>query len=239
MYIQSESSKTANEYVPAKLRSLMLAANAKILRNRFKSVLGKWHPSAYSHWGQHTERTWSTAPIPWLCRKLAEEFIELVVEGLNPTGDQFKTLDEAGDVAAMAMMLADRKRVFDVLPPTIVTLCGSTRFKDEFENARYEETMAGNIVLTVGFFHHVDTVPGVRPQLTPGEKVRLDVLHKRKIDISDEILVINPGDYIGESTAGEILHARSLCLPIRYMFAHDPATEVGKHWESKVEENWI
>lgn len=86
--------------------------------------------------------------------------------------------------------------------PTIVCLCGSTRFKEEFLAQQKRLTLEGKIFLTVGFFGHVDEV---KP--TVEEKLLLDELHLRKIDLADEILVINPGHYIGESTRREILYA--------------------------------
>ena len=81
----------------------------------------------------------------------------------------------------------------------IVTLCGSTRFKDEFLEVQKQLTLQGHIVLSVGLFGHADDV-----QLTQEEKIRLDNLHKEKINMSDAIYVINPGGYIGESTYSEI-----------------------------------
>lgn len=93
--------------------------------------------------------------------------------------------------------------------PTIVCLVGSTRFYDEFTRANFDETMAGRIVLTVGFFHHTAVLP-----ITPAKKLILDELHLRKIDLADEVLVINPGSYIGNSTRREIWYAarRDKCL---------------------------
>lgn len=100
--------------------------------------------------------------------------------------------------------------------PRVVTLCGSTRFKQAFIEANFRETMAGRIVLTVGWYSHADAETYTP---TPEEKRRLDALHLAKIDLSDEILVINVGGYVGESTAREIAHARSLGKPIRWLEA--------------------
>ena len=86
--------------------------------------------------------------------------------------------------------------------PIIVTLCGSTKFKQAFIEANRRETMAGKIVLSCGLFNHADGI-----NLTEKEKIFLDELHKRKIDISSEILVLNIGGYIGESTKDEIDYA--------------------------------
>jgi hypothetical protein len=96
--------------------------------------------------------------------------------------------------------------------PHIVTLCGSTRFKAEFEAANATETLAGRIVLSCGVFGHADGV-----QLTEEQKAALDGLHLQKIRQSDSILVINPGGYVGSSTEREIAYARSIGVPVRYL----------------------
>ena len=94
--------------------------------------------------------------------------------------------------------------------PTVVCLCGSTRFRDAFDEANYTETMAGKIVLSVGFFMHASgNRHGEAIGATPEQKVALDELHKRKIDISDEVLILNVGGYIGESTRSELNYAIS------------------------------
>lgn len=79
-----------------------------------------------------------------------------------------------------------------VLRPSITCLCGSTKFKQAFERANLDETLAGRIVLTVGCFTHADNV-----FLTPDHKRDLDELHKRKIEMADEVLVLNVDGYIG------------------------------------------
>ena len=99
--------------------------------------------------------------------------------------------------------------------PTIVCLCGSTRFKDAFDEAIYQETMAGRIVLSVGVLVH--TVGNKHGGITHEQKIVLDELHKRKIDLADEVLVLNVGGYVGDSTRSEIKYAESLNMPIRYL----------------------
>ncbi len=109
--------------------------------------------------------------------------------------------------------------------PKIVCLCGSTRFYDQFQRANYQETMAGNVVLSVGFYrHYVESVEKTRTEFhgenigcTAEQKVLLDELHKRKIDLADEVLVLNVGGYIGESTRSEIEYAEFLGMPVRYL----------------------
>lgn len=102
--------------------------------------------------------------------------------------------------------------------PTIVTLCGSTRFYDAWQRANYEETMAGRIVLMVGFYpHSQNQAHGEQVGCTPEQKIALDELHMRKIDLADEILVLNCENYIGASTAREIAYAQSLGKRVRYL----------------------
>ena len=85
----------------------------------------------------------------------------------------------------------------------IITLCGSTRFKDAFLDAQKRLTLAGNIVISVGLFGH----SGDEEVWAPGTKEMLDDMHKRKIDMANGIYVINVGGYIGESTRSEIAYA--------------------------------
>src|SRR3990167_588516 len=102
--------------------------------------------------------------------------------------------------------------------PIIVCLCGSTRFKEAFDEANYQETMAGRIVLSVGFFMHATgNRHGEGVGATPEQKIALDALHLRKIELADEVLVLNVGDYIGDSTGREIAYAHSLGKPVRYL----------------------
>lgn len=104
--------------------------------------------------------------------------------------------------------------------PKVVCLCGSTRFYPHFQEANYLETMAGNIVLSVGFYPHAQTeMHGEEKGCTPEQKVLLDELHKRKIDIADEVFVLNVGGYIGSSTRSEIEYAVAHGKPVRYLEA--------------------
>ena len=86
----------------------------------------------------------------------------------------------------------------------VITLCGSTRFKDAFMEAQKQLTLEGNIVISVGLFGH----SGDDEVWTPGTKEMLDNMHMRKIDMADAIYVINVGGYIGESTRNEIEYAQ-------------------------------
>lgn len=104
--------------------------------------------------------------------------------------------------------------------PRVVCLCGSTKFKEGFMEANYRETMAGRIVLSVGFFAHADAA--LKPMLTMEQKEALDNLHFRKIDLADEILVINVGGYIGESTTREIQYAHLKGKFVRFLESVPP-----------------
>lgn len=88
--------------------------------------------------------------------------------------------------------------------PTVITLCGSTRFKADFMAMLENLTLAGNIVLLPGYFGHQE---GAIP-ISDGVKEHLDALHKQKIDMSDYIYVINKDGYIGDSTKSEIAYAK-------------------------------
>ena len=99
----------------------------------------------------------------------------------------------------------------------VVTLCGSTRFKDEFMKAQKELTLKGFIVISVGLFGH----SGDDEVWTEGTKEMLDDMHKRKIDMADEIFVINVGGYIGSSTRSEIEYAKAHGKGISYLENND------------------
>ena len=95
----------------------------------------------------------------------------------------------------------------------VITLCGSTRFKDQFMEAQKRLTLEGNIVISVGLFGH----SGDEEVWKPGTKEMLDDMHRAKIDMADEIFVINVGRYIGESTRSEIEYALANEKPVRYL----------------------
>ena len=97
----------------------------------------------------------------------------------------------------------------------VITLCGSTRFRNAFMEAQKRLTLEGNIVISVGMFGHA----GDDEVWKPGTKEMLDDMHKRKIDMADEIYVINVGGYIGESTRSEIEYARKTGKAVRFLEA--------------------
>ena len=111
--------------------------------------------------------------------------------------------------------------------PSVVCLCGSTRFMDAFHEAGWRETLAGKIVLTVGVAKHMATEDGGHVGEALGTSIcaRLDELHKRKIDLADEVLVLNVGGYVGDSTRSEIEYARAHAKPIRWLEEPAPPEE--------------
>lgn len=100
----------------------------------------------------------------------------------------------------------------------VITLCGSTRFKDAFYTAQKRLTLAGNIVISVGLFGH----SGDDEVWSPGTKEMLDDMHKRKIDMADGIYVINVGGYIGVSTRSEIEYALGTGKTVEYLCPENP-----------------
>lgn len=92
----------------------------------------------------------------------------------------------------------------------VVTLCGSTRFKDEFLEVQKKLTLQGYIVISVGLFGHSG-------DNLDGKKEMLDDMHKRKIDMADEIFVINKNKYVGSSTKSEIEYAKANNKKINYL----------------------
>ena len=95
----------------------------------------------------------------------------------------------------------------------VITLCGSTRFKEEFLEAQKRLTLEGNVVISVGLFGH----SGDDVVWTDGVKDMLDRQHLAKIDLADEIFVINVGGYIGDSTRREIAYAEFKGKSITYL----------------------
>ncbi len=96
--------------------------------------------------------------------------------------------------------------------PRIVTICGSTRFRDRMAEVNKAETLDGAVVLAPGVFAHADGTV-----LTEEQKAALDELHLRKIDMADEVIVVCPNNYIGASTRREIDYAQRVGKPLRML----------------------
>lgn len=102
----------------------------------------------------------------------------------------------------------------------VITLCGSTRFKDEFMEAQKRLTLEGNIVISVDLFGHAgdsEVWENMDEGTLTKTKEMLDDMHKRKIDMADEIYVINVGGYIGSSTKSEIEYAKKTGKAVKYL----------------------
>ena len=102
----------------------------------------------------------------------------------------------------------------------VVTLCGSTRFKDEFMKVQKELRLKGYIVISVGLFGHAgdsEVWENMDEGTLTKTKEMLDDMHKRKIDMADEIFVINKNGYIGSSTLSEIEYAKKTGKIIKYL----------------------
>lgn len=101
-------------------------------------------------------------------------------------------------------------------PPSIVTLCGSTRFYEQWQREAFRLTTEGCVVLAVAFYpDSVEHGEGVG--ITPAQKEDLDELHMRRVDLADRVHVLNVGDYIGASTKREIEYARARGKEITYL----------------------
>ena len=103
----------------------------------------------------------------------------------------------------------------------VITLCGSTRFMADYERVQKELTLQGNIVISVGLFGH----SGDDEVWKDGVKEMLDEMHLAKIDLADEIFVINPGGYVGQSTSREIAYARSRGKTVKSLCPLEPPCE--------------
>lgn len=148
------------------------------------------------------------ASCAWCCGQ-ATERAERAEALLVAAKTELREQEDAKEAAYRRLYQVDEKSKDR---PRIVCLCGSTKFRNAFAVANRSETIAGRIVLLVGFFGHSgDTLPSAE------DKEMLDELHKRKIDLADEVLVLNVGGYIGASTRSEIDYAVAHGKPVRYL----------------------
>lgn len=95
----------------------------------------------------------------------------------------------------------------------VITLCGSTKFKKQYLEEQKRLTLEGNIVISVGLFGH----SGDNEVWTENKKQMLDEMHLRKIDMADEIFVINVDGYVGKSTKKEIEYALKTGKKVNYL----------------------
>jgi hypothetical protein len=119
------------------------------------------------------------------------------------------------------------KKMLEEGRPRIVCLCGSTRFSAAFREANLRETLAGRIVLTIGCDMRSDVELFSDKSEWELREIKddLDILHLQKIRLADEILVLNVGGYVGESTRREIEYAREIGKKVRWLEVFDGETE--------------
>lgn len=120
------------------------------------------------------------------------------------------------DVDNVLQAYGDEPFVFRMERPTVVCLCGSTRFRQEIADVNARLTLTGSIVLAPGVFAHDGD------EITEDQKRDLDALHLRKIDMADEVLVVDLGGYVGESTSREIVYAREHRKPLYFLSTMQP-----------------
>jgi hypothetical protein len=99
----------------------------------------------------------------------------------------------------------------------VVTLCGSTRFEAEFAEVNQRLTLAGCVVISLGMFSLPDLPDYDWTADCSDLKGRLGAMHFQKIRMADEVYIVDPGGYVGESTRREIAYAESLGKPVRYL----------------------
>ena len=105
----------------------------------------------------------------------------------------------------------------------VITLCGSTKFEAEFAEANQRLTMEGCVVISLGMFS-LPELPGYDWTAdSSGLKGRIGRVQFQKIRIADEVYIVDPGGYVGESTRREIAYAQSLGKPVRYLSRERPA----------------
>ncbi len=102
---------------------------------------------------------------------------------------------------------------------TVVTLCGSTRFEAEFAEVGRRLTMEGCVVISLGMFSLPDLPDHDGGSEASELRLRLGRLHLhlQRIRMADEVYVVDPGGYLGESARREIAYAESLGKPVRYL----------------------
>ena len=152
-------------------------------------------------------------------RVLAVQFHpeKLISEGMKPIFDWFvgKCRETAAEEAVLQKESGETKRAYPV-----VTLCGSTRFTDAFTEVQKRLTLQGYIVISVGLFGHSgdsEVWENMDEGTLTATKEMLDDMHKRKIDMADEIYVINVGGYVGSSTRSEIEYAKAHGKTVRFL----------------------
>lgn len=146
------------------------------------------------------------------------EWLSLLLNGYHAKMEVFghKSISDLVEEGRLLLRYDEQQKA---KRPKIICLCGSTRFSQAFTQANLEETLAGNIVLSIGCDTKSDTEIFGHLPFDELERIKrgLDELHKRKIDLADEVLILNVGGYIGKSTRSELEYAKSLRKVIRFL----------------------
>lgn len=117
----------------------------------------------------------------------------------------------------------------------VITLCGSVKFWDEYREWNAKLTLEGNIILSCGISmkEGFEDLLCDLPLPLDDVKADLDAIHLCKIDMSDEIFVLNVGGYIGDSTRREIEYALSHGKRVKYLEPKAAALAANKHEEDE------
>jgi hypothetical protein len=146
-------------------------------------------------------------------------FVHLRYRRRNATGADVQGAATYSSGRSQIMDPMDDRRVWQPAEreAKVITLCGSTRFEAEFAEVNQRLTMEGCVVFSLGMFSLPD-VPGYDWAADSSAlKGRLGAVHFQKIRMADEVYVVDPGGYVGESTRREIAYAESLGKPVRYL----------------------
>jgi len=156
---------------------------------------------------------WARGGVTWSAQSLYDMLDVLNADELNQLTSALSPV-----IAKYNAIIGGRS----IQSPRIVCLCGSTRFSDAFRAANLRETLAGNIVLTIGCDMRSDAevFAGYSEEQLAEVKKKLDELHLRKIDMADEVLILNVDGYIGESTRRELAYARAHGKTVRWLEEH-------------------
>jgi hypothetical protein len=115
------------------------------------------------------------------------------------------------------MNLVENQQAPQSVEGKVITLCGSTRFEDEFAQVNQWLTLKGCVVISLGMFSLPDLPDYDWTADRSDLKGRLGAVHFQKIRMADEVYIVDPGGYVGESTRREIAYAESLGKPVRYL----------------------
>lgn len=113
----------------------------------------------------------------------------------------------------------------------VITLCGSTTFEAEFAELNQRLTMEGCVVISLGMFSLPDLPDYDWTADRSDLKGRLGRVHFQKIRMADEVYIVDPGGYVGESTRREIAYAESLGKAVRYL-SREHVDQLGYAWGS-------